>query len=210
MAGTDGDAMPRSGTSIVNEDGRQAVLTRPDLGSRQAADEEITWFYEKHRKAVLSYLIAVWRCPAHEADDIIQDTIMAIRERNWPTVRTYDRPVAYWRRMAAREYARRWRLHARRFVDEDPSERLLGVADPADQFVAADCRAALSAAFRQLPPRQRQVLWLRRMDDRSEAETAETLGISVGSVKTHLHHAMSRMRELLRDSSATGEADQTL
>jgi RNA polymerase sigma factor (sigma-70 family) len=203
-------ARPRSGTSIVNADGRPAVPTGPDLGTRQAGDEEIFRFYEKHRREVVSYLIRACGCPAPEAEDIAHDTIMAIRERYWPTVKTYDRPVAYWRKMARREYARRRSLHTSRFIDADPSERLLDVADPADQFAASDRRVLLYAAFRQLPERQRQVLWLRKMDDRSEAETAETLGISVGSVKKHLNCAMKRMEELVRDASAPGEADQIL
>lgn len=210
MPRTDDGARPRSGTSIVNADGRQAVPAGPDLGTRQAADEEISRFYEKHRREVVSYLIRACQCPAPEAEDIAHDTILAIRERYWQTVRTYDRPVAYWRKMAGREYARRRSLHTSRFVDADPSERLLDVADPADQLAGSDRRVLLYAAFGQLPERQRQVLWLRKMDDRSEAETAGTLGIGAGSVKKHLNCAMKRMEELVRDASAPGEADQIL
>jgi RNA polymerase sigma factor (sigma-70 family) len=210
MARTDDGTRPRSGTSIVSADGRQAVPTGPDLGTRQAADEEIRRFYEKHHREVVSYLIRACECPAPEAEDIAQDTIMAIRERYWPTVKSYDRPVAYWRKMARREYARRRSLHTSRFTDADPSERLLDVADPADHFTASDLGAAFNDAMRQLPERQRQVLWLRKIDDRSEAETAETLGISVGSVKKHLNCAIKRMKELVRDASAPGEADQIL
>jgi RNA polymerase sigma factor (sigma-70 family) len=112
--------------------------------------------------------------------------------------------------MAAREYVRRRRLQAKRFVVGDPSERLLGVADPGDQFAAADRREALNAAFRELPLGQRQVLWLRVIADFSEAGTAEILGISTGSVKAQLHHARKRMKERLRNDSATQEADQIL
>jgi RNA polymerase sigma factor (sigma-70 family) len=206
MASTDGDATPRSETSIVNGDGRQAVLTEPALtpGTGRAADEEIARFYEKHRDTVHRFLVGVYRCPAHDAEDIIQDTIMAIRMRYWPTVRTRDKPVAYWFKMAAREYVRRSRFQAARFVGGDPSERLLGVADPADQFAAADLREVLNAAFAELPAGQQQVLWLRVIADFSEAGTAEILGISIGSVKAQLHHARKRMRERLRNDSATG------
>jgi RNA polymerase sigma factor (sigma-70 family) len=212
MASTDGDATPRSETSIVTGDGRQAVLTEPSLspGTGPAADEEIARFYEKHRNAVYAFLVGACRCPTHDADDIIQDTIMTIRMRYWPTVRTRDKPVAYWFTMAVREYVRRSRLQAKRFVAGDPSERLLSVADPGDQFAAVDRRELLDAAFRELPLGQRQMLWLRVIADFSEAGTAEILGISVGSVKAQLHHARKRMRELLRDDNATREADQIL
>jgi RNA polymerase sigma factor (sigma-70 family) len=194
----------------VNGDGRQAVLTGPEpsRGTGQAADEEIARFYEEHRSAVRAYLISMCGCSARDADDIIQDTIMTIRAAYWPTVRTYDKPVAYWFKVVRREYARRCRRQATRFADGDPSERLLAVADPRDQFAAVDRLDALYTAIRELPPRQRQVLWLREIADFSEAHTAEILGISAGTVKTHLHHARNRLEELLREDSATWEADQ--
>ena len=51
------------------------------------------------------------------------------------------------------------------------------------------------------------MLWLRLVAGFSEAETAEILGVSAGSVKTHLNHARTRMQKLLRMDSATWEAE---
>jgi RNA polymerase sigma factor (sigma-70 family) len=81
------------------------------------------------------------------------------------------------------------------------------VADPADQFAVVDRYQALIARIRELPPRQRQVLWLRLAEDFSESDTAEILGISVGSVKRQLHDAKERMKELLRKDSTTWGAE---
>ena len=81
------------------------------------------------------------------------------------------------------------------------------MAHPGDQFAAVDRREALKDVIRKLPRRQRQVLWLRLIADFSEADTAEILGTSVGSVKTHLHHARKGMQALLRKDSATWEAE---
>jgi RNA polymerase sigma factor (sigma-70 family) len=196
----------------VNGDGRQAVLAQLALSpcTGLATDEEIAQFYVRHRAAVRRFLIGACRCPAHDAEDIIQETIIRIRERYWPTVRLLEKPVAYWYTMAQRDSARQLRLRAKRFVADDPHERLLSVADPVDHFAAADLLEALCAAIGKLPTRQRQVLWLRAIDGFSEAETAAVLSIGVGSVKTHLHHARNRLRELLRDDNATREADQIL
>ena len=70
--------------------------------------------------------------------------------------------------------------------------------DPADAFAAADRRDAARALLRQLPLRQRQVLWLRRGAGFSVAETAQILSISDGTVNSELHDAIARMEELER------------
>jgi RNA polymerase sigma-70 factor (sigma-E family) len=50
------------------------------------------------------------------------------------------------------------------------------------------------AALGRLPRRQRAVVVLRYVEDRSEAETAELLGCSVGTVKSQCHLALSKLR----------------
>jgi RNA polymerase sigma-70 factor (ECF subfamily) len=56
----------------------------------------------------------------------------------------------------------------------------------------------LAAAFGELPPRQRAVAGLRLLIGLSEAETAETLGISIGTAKFHLHAARKRLQAEIR------------
>ncbi len=132
---------------------------------------------------------------------------MVIRRRYWPTVRALDKPEAYWFKIAERRYRRICGRQADRIAGVDPAEELLEVAAPGDQLAQVDCRQALEPVIRQLPQRRRQVLWLRTLADFSEADTAEILGISAGSVKTHLNHAKTRMQKLLRMDSATWEAE---
>ena len=62
------------------------------------------------------------------------------------------------------------------------------------------------ALLHELPLRQRQVLWLRRAATFTEAETAQILSIRPGTVKSQLHDAEIRLRELLQKSSDTWEA----
>jgi len=212
VACTGGAAGPGPGSSIVSGPGPQAgppefpelALT---LGGASAADEEIARFYSEHRKRLHGFLVFGCGFPEADAEDVIQDTIMAIRRRYWPKVRTLDKPDAYWFKAAERRCRRLLGRQAGRTGSGDPSERLLGVAHPGDQFAAVDRREALKDIVRELPRRQRQVLWLREAADFSEADTAEILGISVGSVKTHLHHAKERARELMRKDGATWEAE---
>lgn len=182
--------------------GRKAAPPKPvpALSGQEAEDEEIARFYAEHKEALRSYLITGCGCPAADADDIIQDTILAIRKRYWPKVRTLDKPQAYWFKAAERRYRRLAGRQARRIDGADPETRLLGVAHPLDQFAAVDRREDLKKIIARLPRRQRQVLWLRKALDFSEAETAEILGITTGSVKTHLHHGKHQAEKLLPEN----------
>jgi RNA polymerase sigma factor (sigma-70 family) len=55
-------------------------------------------------------------------------------------------------------------------------------------------RAALVEALCSLPRRQREALALRYLADLPEAEVAAALGVSAGSVKTHLHRGIAQLR----------------
>ena len=68
----------------------------------------------------------------------------------------------------------------------------------ADQdAVAAEQRDRVLDALRALPDRQREVVALRYYLDLSEAQIAETLGISNGAVKSHASRAAAALRTSL-------------
>ena len=54
-----------------------------------------------------------------------------------------------------------------------------------------------SGSMSALPPLQREVVVLFEYEDMSLAETAETCGIDVGTVKSRLHRARARLRRSL-------------
>ncbi len=56
-------------------------------------------------------------------------------------------------------------------------------------------------AILALPRGQRACIALRFYEDMTEQEIANTLGVSVGTVKTQLHRAMQRLREALEERS---------
>ena len=71
-------------------------------------------------------------------------------------------------------------------------------------------RHSVSEALRSLPRRQRAVVVLRVFDDLSEAQAADALGCSVGTVKGQTPKTLARLREcdLLRavwDEEVTGD-----
>ena len=65
--------------------------------------------------------------------------------------------------------------------------------------LAAERRTAVLDALDQLPGRQREVLVCRYFLDLSEAEIAETLGISRGAVKSHASRGSAALRASLAD-----------
>lgn len=160
-------------------------------------DDEIAEFFTAHYNGLRGYLISACGCPEHEADDIAQDSFLAVREQ-WEHVRSYDKPKAYLFKVAGRRFGRLRKEQVSRYYEGDPNEHLRVFPDPADAFAASDRRESALTLLRQLPLRQRQVLWLRRGAAFSEAETAEILSVSVGTVKSQLHDATARIEELQR------------
>jgi RNA polymerase sigma factor (sigma-70 family) len=128
--------------------------------------------------------LAVREVGAADAPDIVQEALV----RAWRRRSTYraDRgtPRA-WLAGVLLDQARRHRVR-RRVPPTPPDGRDAG--DP-----AAD-RLDLERAVSALPRRQREVVTLHYLADLGVDEVASVLGISVGSVKSHLHHARARLR----------------
>ena len=64
-------------------------------------------------------------------------------------------------------------------------------------LVGFETRAELLDALARLTPRQRAVLVLRYFNDLTEAQTAEVLGCSPGTVKSNASRGLARLREVL-------------
>jgi RNA polymerase sigma factor (sigma-70 family) len=65
---------------------------------------------------------------------------------------------------------------------------------------AAEDHLLLWELVRQLPTRQRAVLVLRYYEDMSESETADVLGLSRGTVKSHTSRGLAALRGKLSDA----------
>lgn len=63
----------------------------------------------------------------------------------------------------------------------------------------SDERRAVRAALDGLPRRQRECVVLRYLLDCSTEETAQILGVSTGTVKTHLHRGLARLGVVLKE-----------
>lgn len=117
------------------------------------------------------------------------DEAMTRAYPRWDRIGGYDNPGGWIYRVAINwAISRRTRM-ARRLPWKEPSSTELGpVADP-----------SLDAAMRALPIKFRSVVVCRFLLDWSVEQTADSLGISAGTVKSRLSRALDRLHEELRD-----------
>ena len=126
-----------------------------------------------------------------EAEDLVQIALERAY-RHWPGICRSEGPERYVRTILARASAERWRRLARRPERAMPAAEH-GPVEPDRTNEIAD-RDYLLWALAALPPRQRAVLVLRYFDDLSEAETAQMLGCSLGTVKSQTARGLARLR----------------
>jgi RNA polymerase sigma-70 factor (sigma-E family) len=131
----------------------------------------------------------------HTAEDVVQDAFAAVCRRHGARLDDLQDAHAYLHTAvvnAARSVLRRRRT-ARAYTP--PYQ---GPGAPVDEplLLAEEHRQVLDA-LAQLTPRQREVLVLRYWSDLTEAQIAETLGVSRGTVKSTASRALGTLEKLL-------------
>lgn len=126
----------------------------------------------------------------HSAEDLVQ-TSLAKLYLAWDKVHDQGSMDGYVRRIMVNENNSLWRRgwKKREFASETIPEREL--VDEYDE----GARGALWDLVQTLPKKARAVVVLRYYEELSEAETAEILGISVGTVKSQASRALATLRE---------------
>lgn len=110
------------------------------------------------------------------------------------------RAYARWPKVSVLPYRDGWLLKVTTNLAIDRLRRRTpDVSAPpvADFEDGVDLRLALNAALLTLAPRQRQAITLRYLGGLSDKEVASALGISLGSVKTHIHRGLHGLRSRL-------------
>jgi RNA polymerase sigma-70 factor (sigma-E family) len=130
-----------------------------------------------------------------DAEDLVQECLIKVARR-WPRVRRMTQPRAYARQILVNLALDDARGRTRRRDELDGAAA--AVDGPAhDPLAGLETRAELLDALAVLTARQRAVLVLRYFNDLSEAQTAEVLGCSPGTVKSNASRGLARLREAL-------------
>jgi RNA polymerase sigma-70 factor (sigma-E family) len=120
------------------------------------------------------------------AEDLVQTALINC----WPRWSSVGSPEAYVRTALLRTFLS-WR---RRAASSERSMADVPDGESADATAAVDVRASVRSALVALAPRPRAVVVLRYYADISEADTAEYLGLSVGSVKRYAADGLAALR----------------
>jgi RNA polymerase sigma-70 factor (sigma-E family) len=161
-----------------------------------APSEELVDLYRAHYRSLVR-LAALLLDDQGASEEVVQDAFVRVHQA-WDRVVDPDKRAAYLRSAVMNGARSRMRHRlVRRRLEPVPTAPAVESAE-AGALLAEEHREVL-AALRSLPHRQRDCLVLRYYLDLSEADIAATLGISAGSVKTHVHRGMATLTERLGD-----------
>jgi RNA polymerase sigma-70 factor (sigma-E family) len=124
-----------------------------------------------------------------DAEDLVQSAL-AKTYQAWDRIEDRAALDGYVRRAMVNTHISWWR---RRRLDEFPTDEIPDQA-VADHSGSSDLHETLRRAIDRLPQRMRAAVMLRFYDDMTEAEVADVLGVSLGTVKSTVSRAVAKLR----------------
>jgi RNA polymerase sigma-70 factor (sigma-E family) len=167
-----------------------AGVTTLGASERAATRDADFAAYMQARQASLLRTAYLLTGDRHNAEDLVQ-TSLAKLYLAWDKVKDRDSIDGYVRRIMVNENNSLWR---RGWKKREWATETLPEGQAHDEYDEGE-RGALWAAVQTLPKKARAVVVLRYYEQLSEAETAEILGISVGTVKSQASRALATLRE---------------
>jgi RNA polymerase sigma-70 factor (ECF subfamily) len=165
-------------------------------------DESLdAWFAREilaHEAPLVRYLTRTWHA-RDEIHDLRQETYLRVYEA---AAKERPRSAKAFLFTTARHLLVD-RMRRRRVVSFEPGWDLDELNVLVDEISPERCAGAdeelraLAKAFNHLPPRCRQVVWMRRVEDQSQKEVAARLGIGEAMVEKHIAKAMRRLADAL-------------
>src|ERR1700691_5485954 len=192
----DGDARPTDVTATLVATG--AIVPDAFMASSAArlpwgADRAVTELYSVHYRALVR-LAALLVRDTPTAEEVVQDAFVAMHG-GWQRLRDAEKALAYLRQSVVNRS--RSVLRHRTVVDKNLQKAPPDMPSAEHGALVLLERSAVVAALHGLPERQRQAIVLRYYADLSEAEIADTMGISRGAVKSHTARGMTSLRAAL-------------
>jgi RNA polymerase sigma-70 factor (sigma-E family) len=171
-----------------------ATPAPPAVPAESEREAALARLFELHYTSMLRLAALLG---ADDPENIVAEAYYELYRR-WRRLRDADRAESYLRSVVCN--LTRMRLRHLRIV------RKHAAGPPAEWAASAEYTAllhddqrALVRALRTLPPRQREALVLRHWLGLKEAEIAEAMGISAGSVKTHTARGIAALTRVLQD-----------
>jgi RNA polymerase sigma-70 factor (sigma-E family) len=134
---------------------------------------------------------------AAAGEELAQDALVRTYRR-WGSLTRRDDPVAYVKRVMLNARISAWRHWGSRIRLGDGPEQ-----PSYDDALARLEDDEMRRALLTLAPRQRGVLLLRFYEDMTEAQAAQALGVSVGTVKSQTSRALAALRARLSDETSS-------
>ncbi|MCX6398011.1 MAG: SigE family RNA polymerase sigma factor [Propionibacteriales bacterium] len=175
-------------TSTLDTAPDETPMTTPTELQTSRDTEFAEWMDARQRKLLRTAYLLTGN--VHEAEDLVQ-TALAKVYLAWDRVSKAQSVDAYARKILVNEHTSMWRrLWRQRETVSDTSSYDVPVASAEYDGVGT----ALWTAVRSLPERQRAVIVLRYYEQLCEKETAEALGVTIGTVKSQSSRALDSLR----------------
>jgi RNA polymerase sigma-70 factor, ECF subfamily len=185
-------ASPTTQSAAPQPAGDVALVAAYRDGQERAAAELI----ERHVPALMRFLYSAG-ANRDEVDDLAQETLFRAFRRldSWRG----DASFRSWLLSIAGNLLRdHYRSRKRRQVVPLQDHEVAVVADPDADLAAGETEARLREELARLPRLQREVFLLRVQEGVAYEEIAVVLGTTPGAARVHYHHAVKRLKELLR------------
>ena len=161
-------------------------------GDEQAAAELVA----RHAKALARFLLGAG-APEAELDDLVQEAFIRAfrgvdRFRGQCQFRTWLMTIGS---NVLKDFARRRGRRQVMPLDESVRDSR---GDPHEHAEATEVEALLAHALTQLPRLQREVFLLRAQQGLEYEEIAAALATTAGAARVHYHHAVRRLKEIVK------------
>lgn len=183
---------------------RVSAATDEELVRRSKEDDERAFgeLVSRYETKVYSLALRMVRNP-EDAEDVLQDTFLRAYRgiKSFQGASTFSTWIYRITANSALMRLRKKQLPTVSIEDQDERETPVNIADwtpgPAEQLMTQELQHEMDEAIEALPPEFRQVFILRDVEERSNAEVAEILDLSVAAVKSRLHRARLKVRNRL-------------